>query len=464
MIKFGTDGWRGVISKDFTFDNLKKVAVAHALYLKDLGAKRVVIGYDLRFLSEEYGRFVAGIFSDMGFDVVLSKTFSPTPAVSYATKYGNFDNGIVITASHNYGKYNGYKVKESFGGAATTEFTKGIEGKLEDAEKILDEVKVGEEFKLEDIVSPYVEGVRGQLELSLFKERAINLVHDPMFGAQQGLLSRAVEGTKVRVLSIHSYRDPLFGGRHPEPIVEGNIAALKETVRARGADIGIANDGDGDRVGIVDERGNFVNSQIVYALLLQHVVRNRGIKNGIVVKTVSTGYLVDRVCRAEGIELKEVPVGFKNISEVALKEKVMFGGEESGGYALMDYLPERDGLLMGLLIVEKMLVEGRSVSEMVKALFEEFGEAYYLRKDLPVTEEERENLERLKENPPEKWNDLVVDRVITIDGLKIIFKDDSWILFRPSGTEPVFRVYAETPSIEKTKELLEWGCKLVKSI
>ncbi|SMP06499.1 Phosphomannomutase [Desulfurobacterium pacificum] len=463
MIKFGTDGWRGVISKDFTFDNLKKVAVAHALYLKELGAERVVVGYDLRFLSEEYGRFVAGIFADMGFEVVLSKTFSPTPAVSHATKYAGFDNGIVITASHNHGKYNGYKVKESFGGAATTEFTRGIESKLEEAEKFLDEVKGSGDFEVEDIVTPYVEGVRQQLELSLFKEKAVEIVHDPMFGAQQGLLSRAVEGTKTRVVSIHSYRDPLFGGKHPEPIVEKNILALKEVVRAKRADVGIAHDGDGDRVGIVDEKGSFVNSQIVYTLLLQHVIRNKGVRNGIVVKTVSTGYLVDRVCRAEGIELKEVPVGFKNISEVALKEKVMFGGEESGGYAFMDYLPERDGLLMGLLIVEKMLAEGKSVSEMVKALFKEFGEAYYLRRDLPVTEEERENLEKLKKNPPEKWNDLVVDRVITIDGLKIIFKDDSWILFRPSGTEPVFRVYAETPSVERTRELLEWGCKLVKS-
>ena len=463
MIKFGTDGWRGVISKDFTFDNLKRVAVAHALYLRELEAKRIVVGYDLRFLSEEYGRFVAGILAGMGFEVVLSKSFSPTPAVSYTTKYDGFDNGVVITASHNHGKYNGYKVKESFGGAATTEFTKGIEKKLKEAEVYLDEVEVSEDFSVEDIVTPYVEGVRKQLELSLFKEKTLRIVHDPMFGAQQGLLSRTLEGTKTEVVSIHSYRDPLFGGKHPEPIVEKNISALKETVRARGADIGIAHDGDGDRVGIVDENGNFVNSQIVYALLLQHVIRNRGVKNGIVVKTVSTGYLVDRVCRAEGVELREVPVGFKNISEVALKERVMFGGEESGGYALMDYLPERDGLLMGLLIVEKMLAEGKSVSEMVRSLFEEFGEAYYLRKDLPVTEKERESLEKMKSNPPNKWGDLAVDRVITVDGLKIVFEDDSWILFRPSGTEPVFRVYAETPNLERTRELLEWGCNLVKS-
>ncbi len=459
MIKFGTDGWRGVISKDFTFENLRKVAVAHGLFLKEKGAKRVVVGYDLRFLSEEYGKFVAGILSGMGLEVVLSKGFCPTPAVSFNTKYGNFDNGVVITASHNVGKYNGYKVKEDFGGAARTEITKEIEAKLKEAENF--PVEKGS-YKEEDLNEPYVNGVRSQLELSLFKEREVKIVHDPMYGAQQGLMYKALLGTKAQLTEIHAYRDPLFGGKHPEPIVEENIGALKEKVRAVKADIGIANDGDGDRVGIVDEKGEFVNSQIVYALLLLHILRNKGKREGVVVKTVSTGYLVDRVCREFGIELLEVPVGFKNISEVYLKRKVLFGGEESGGYALMDYLPERDGLLMGLLIVEKMLAEGKSVSQMVNELFKEFGTAYYKRIDLPVSQEEKEKLETLKENPPEKWKELKVKKVLTIDGLKLIFENDSWILFRPSGTEPVFRVYAETPREEETLELLEWGVKLIK--
>ena len=459
MIKFGTDGWRGVISKEFTFENLKKVAVAHGLALKEEGAERVVIGYDLRFLSEEYGKFVAEILAGMGFEVVLSDGFCPTPAVSYSTKYGKFNAGIVITASHNVGKYNGYKVKESFGGAARTQVTKKIEEKIPQAENYA--VKKGE-FKTQDLNTPYVEGVRGQLELSLFNEKEVKIVHDPMYGAQQGLMYRALLGTKAQITEIHAYRDPLFGGKHPEPIVEKNITALMEKVRAVGADIGIANDGDGDRVGIVDEKGNFVNSQVVFALLLLHILRNRGKRDGIVVKTVSSGYLVDRVCRKFGVELLEVPVGFKNISEVLVKEKVLFGGEESGGYALIDYLPERDGLLMGLLIVEKMLAEGKRVSQMVEELFKEFGTAYYKRIDLPVSQEEREALERLKENPPKEWKGLKVKRVLTIDGVKIIFENDSWILFRPSGTEPVFRVYAESPDEETTRELLNWGVSLVK--
>ena len=459
MIKFGTDGWRGVISKEFTFENLKKVAMAHGEVLRKGGARRVVVGYDLRFLSEEYGKFVAETIAGMGIDVDLSENFSPTPAVSYNTKYGNYDNGIVITASHNYGKYNGYKVKESFGGAARTEFTRKIE---EEIPKVEGKERPVGEFKEKDLVSPYIQGVREQLELSLFREKSVKIVHDPMYGAQQGLLVRALLGTKSEISEIHSYRDPLFGGKHPEPVVEENITALKEKVRALRADIGIAHDGDGDRVGIVDERGEFINSQIVFALLLLHIVRNKGMRDGIVAKTVSSGYLINRICRKLGLELVEVPVGFKNISELVVKEKVLFGGEESGGYALIDYLPERDGLLMGLFIVEKMLAEEKSVSQMVEELFKEFGTAYYKRMDLPVTEEEKRKLEKIKENPPKDWEGLRVKEILTIDGVKIIFENDSWILFRPSGTEPVFRVYAETPDPKTTQMLLNWGVKLIK--
>ena len=458
-IKFGTDGWRGIISFDFTFDNLRKISLAHSKVLKEKGAKKVVVGYDLRFLSEEYGKFVASIFAGEGFEVILSKGYSPTPAVSYYTKYMNCDNGIVITASHNVGKYNGYKVKESFGGAARTCFTDLIEEKLPEVEK--EKPRIGE-YREENINEPYIEGVRKQIELSLFKEKEINIVHDSMYGAQQGLMIKAVEGTKTNVTEIHAYRDPLFGNAHPEPVVPENIKALMEKVRALRADIGIANDGDGDRVGIVDEKGNFINSQIVFSLLLLHIVRNKGLK-GAVAKTVSTGYLVDRICRSEGIELIETAVGFKNISEVVAKRKLLFGGEESGGYALIDYLPERDGLLMGLFIVEKMIAEDKPLSKLVEELFKEFGTAYYRRIDLPVTENEKENLEKLKENPPEKWGNLKVASVLTIDGLKIVFEDDSWILFRPSGTEPLFRVYAETENQQETEKLLNWGVSLIKS-
>jgi phosphomannomutase len=457
MIKFGTDGWRGVISDSFTFENLRKLAGAHATVLKDDGAKRVVVGYDLRFMSEEYARFVAGILSGCGLDVTLASKPAPTPAVSFAVKYKGFDAGVVITASHNPGKYNGYKVKERLGGPARACFTDRIEANLEGSSAV-----TPAEFATQDLNLPYVEGVRSQLELSLVKNTKPRIVHDAMFGAQQGLLRMALNGTGAEVVEINAYRDPLFGGKHPEPVVEGNITALKQKVRAVKADIGIAHDGDGDRVGIVDEKGNFVNSQVVFALLLLHVVRNKGLKGGAVVKTVSSGYLIDRVCRELNIELIEVPVGFRNIFEVVLKKPVLFAGEESGGYALVDYLPERDGLLMGLLIVERMVAEGKSVSELVSLLFEEFGTACYRRVDLPVTEEEKEKLEDLKSNPPDRWQNLKVAKVMTIDGLKLVFEDDSWLLLRPSGTEPLFRVYAETPDEQKTQALVQWATSLIR--
>jgi len=458
-IRFGTDGWRGVIADDFTFENLEKVTLAHAEVLKEDGAKRIVVGYDMRFLSPEFGKFVAELLSGWGFEVSISETFSPTPAVSYATKYLGFDNGIVITASHNYGKYNGYKVKEDFGGAARTVYVKRIEEKLKEVDK-----KSGSkgEINLLDINTPYIEGVRSQLNLSLFKEKEVKIVHDAMFGAQQGFVSKTLEGTKATVTQIHSYRDPLFDNKHPEPIVEKNVKELMEKVRATQSDIGIAHDGDGDRVGIVDEKGDFVNSQIVYALILLHILRNKGLKGGCVVKTVSTGYLVDRICKTFGIELIETPVGFKNITEVMLEKKVLFGGEESGGYALIDYLPERDGLLMGLYVVEKMIVEDITVSEMVEALFEEFGSAYYRRTDLPVSDKEREVLKGLMVSPPEEIEGRKVKKSLTIDGLKLIFEDDSWILFRPSGTEPVFRTYAEASSLEEVEKLINFAVKLIK--
>ncbi|WP_457567190.1 phosphoglucomutase/phosphomannomutase family protein [Desulfurobacterium sp.] len=458
-IKFGTDGWRGVIADDFTFENLKKVTLAHAEVLKEDNAKRIVVGYDMRFLSPEFGKFVAETLAGEGFQVVLSNTFSPTPAVSFATKYMNFDSGIVITASHNYGKYNGYKVKESFGGAATTAYVKRIENHLPDVENR--ERKTGK-ITLEDINTPYIEAVRNQIDLSLFREKSVRIVHDPMFGAQQGLVSQALKDTKAEVIQIHSYRDPLFNNKHPEPIVEKNIKSLMEKVRATNADAGIANDGDGDRVGIVDENGNFVNSQIVYALILLHVLKNKGYRGGCVVKTVSTGYLVNRICSDFGIDLIETPVGFKNITEVMLKRKVLFGGEESGGYALMDYLPERDGLLMGLFVIEKMLAEGKSLSRMVEDLFKKYGSAYYRRIDLPVSEREKETLKKIMENPPEELEGKKVKEVLIIDGLKLIFEDDSWLLFRPSGTEPVFRTYAEAPTPEEAEKLIQKGTNLIR--
>jgi len=281
-----------------------------------------------------------------------------------------------------------------------------------------------------------------------------------MYGSSSGLIADALKDTRVEVLNIRSYRDPLFGGHAPEP-VEKNLKPLMDKVRATGADIGIANDGDGDRVALVDEKGEFVNTQLVYVLLLLHLIKDKGMRDGIVVKTVSTTYLADRICRAEGIPIKEVPVGFKNINEVILKEKVIFGGEESGGYGIPSFLPERDGLMSALFILEMMLLREKSLSELIEEIFREYGSAYYKRIDFPADERKKERLKELVKNPPESLGGRKVKEAKTIDGLKLVFENESWLLFRPSGTEPLIRVYGEAPDREELENLLKDGVSLL---
>jgi len=456
MIKFGTDGWRAIIGDTFIFSNVSRVSKAHAKVLKKIEARRVIVGYDHRFLSEEFAKKVYDVFKSEGFEVLMTKTPVTTPQLSFSVKYMGFDGGVMITASHNPPQYNGYKIKEGFGGSATPSFVALVEKELPNVET----EPVGE-YKEEwiDIRHEYIRKVREYLNMELFREKEIVVVHDAMYGTSAGLLRDALRDTRIEVLDIRNWRDPLFGGHPPEPI-DKYLGVLKEKVRAVGAEVGVANDGDGDRVAFVDEKGNFVNSQMVYVLLLLHLIRNKGLKKGSVVKTVSTTYLADRICQKEGIELREVPVGFKNINEVILKEKVIFGGEESGGYGFPDFLPERDGLLSALYILEYMLLAGKPISEIIKEIMAEYGSAYYKRIDIHADSSMKDQLKRMVENPPDSLGRYKVTKTLTVDGLKLVFKDDSWILFRASGTEPLIRIYAETPSPEQTEELISEGKKL----
>ena len=458
-IKFGTDGWRGVIARDFTFENLKKVALAHCEVLRRKGFNKVFVGYDNRFMSENFAREVATVFYAEGFKVNLSPKAVTTPLVSWAVKYKGFDNGVMITASHNPAIYNGYKIKENFGGAATPEFIQEVEsliGKVDPSkEPLYDEGSLSEE----DFTEEYISAVRGQVNIDLFKEREITVVHDPMYGSSIGYLAKALENTKVSVAQIHAYRDALFGGRAPEP-VEKNAQALKEKVKALGAFCGIMNDGDGDRVALVDEKGEFVNSQLVYALLMLHLLENKN-KRGAVVKTVSTTYLADRIAKEFSVPLIETPVGFKHINRVILeREDVIFGGEESGGYGFPHFTPERDGLLSALYLLEMFLLKDKTPSEVIKELFNRFGEAYYRRIDLPVEPKEKEKLKELIKNPPTTFAGRKVHKVNTIDGLKLIFENDAWLLIRPSGTEPLLRIYCEAPSVDEREEILSQAVEL----
>ncbi len=457
-IKFGTDGWRAKVAEEFTFGNVTRVARAHARLLKEEGINTVLVGYDWRFLSEDFARRVYEVMKEEGLEAALTGSACTTPMVSFGVKYLGYGNGVMITASHNPPQYNGYKIKESFGGSARTSFVKRVEEKLREASP---EPPRTTEPLYREVRKHYVEKLRSLLNLDLFKEKDFLVVHDSMHGTTSGLLEYILRDTKVKILNIRKNRDPLFGGNPPEPI-ERYMGITGEKVRAVGADLGIANDGDGDRVALVDERGRFVSTQIVYALLLLHTVKNKG-KRGTVVKTVSTTYLADRICREEGINLVEVPVGFKNINEVILSRgDVVFGGEESGGFGFPEFLPERDGILSALMILEYLYLKGTSLSEAVRDLFEKYGEAHYERVDLRVEEKVKRKIEELKGSPPERLGNMRVREVKTIDGLKLILEDDSWLLMRPSGTEPLVRVYAESPSPEKTKKILSLALELLK--
>jgi len=458
MIKFGTDGWRARIAEEFTFDNVRRVSLAHASVLKGENLSRVLVGYDWRFRSEDFALSVFRVMKSEGLEVRLAGSACTTPMVSFGVKYLGYDGGVMITASHNPPQYNGYKIKEKFGGSATPEFIRKVEKALS---SVGEPKEAPYEPEYQELRKHYVEKVRSFFDLDLFREREMLVVHDPMHGTASGLLEYILRDTKVSVVSIRKNRDPLFGGNPPEPI-ERYMGITKEKVRALGAGLGIANDGDGDRIALVDERGNYVNTQLIYALLLLHVLENKGMR-GLVVKTVSTTYLAERIAQAFGVPIREVGVGFKNINEVLLSgERVVFGGEESGGYGFPHFLPERDGIFSALNILELLYLKGKSLSEVIREIEERFGSSSYARVDLRADERAKGRIEELKKNPPERVGSFVVKDVITIDGVKFVFGDGSWLLMRASGTEPLIRVYAESPNEERTRELLSAGEELVK--
>ena len=455
-IKFGTDGWRAVISKDFTFDNLLKVAQAHADHLKEKNGKKVVIGYDTRFMSEIYACVVGEVFSSNGFEVIVSSTFCSTPALSLAAKDLGADEGVMITASHNTYEYNGYKIKGGYGGPATPEIINSVEEKLGKSKPKTGKTK----WEEMDFNIYYIQKLKKYITPDVFNQRPEKVVHDPMHGATIGLLSRILEDTLLDVIEINHFRDAFFGFKHPEP-VEKNLPLLRGKTVAEEAVVGIANDGDGDRVGIVDESGEFISTQIVFALLLLHTIRNKKVE-GAVAKTVSTTYLVDRIAQKEGRKLYKTPVGFKYIADLFLKERIAFGGEESGGYGFGFHIPERDGLLSGLMILEMIHLHGKPLTELINDLFAEFGTAYYKRADLKVEGDQgRKLVEKLKREPLKELAEIKIKQIDLTDGVKFIFENDGWVLFRASGTEPVLRIYVEMPEKEEVDMILQESKKLI---
>ena len=476
-IRFGTDGWRASIAREFTFDNVARVAQATARFLldekrKDLAIYRdwgspyrpavdgVVVGYDMRFLSREFAHHFARVLHDSGIPVAVSDAPVPTPALSYAVVERNVAAGIMFTASHNPATDNGIKYKAEYGGSAPGEVTSGVESFLPHTPPISHSPKGA--IKELDLKTPFLEKVRTLVDPDRLTASPVHIVIDSMYGSAQGYVSQLLGEYGVPYTNMRGRHDPLFGGKKPEPIEE-NLVPLRAVIaslRRRGKPLlGVVTDGDGDRISAMDEKGGFIDAHRTFALILRHLVEVRGWR-GTVVKSFNLTDMTQDICHEYGLPLIEVPVGFKYAVEQILKHDVLIAAEESGSIAIRGHIPERDGVLHSLLLTEIAAGAGRPMSEVVERLFTDFGPRVYQRRDLKV-EERLEVVARLRENPPERFGNRRVIAVETMDGIKLRF-DQGWLLFRASGTEPILRIYCEMRERKDVLNLLEEAERLAR--
>jgi phosphomannomutase len=465
MIKFGTDGWRGLIAKDYTFENVRKVAYATAQYLQKAVTDKnlsVVVGYDARFLSDEFAQETALVFASQGIKAFLTDNISSTPQVSYMTKVKEADLGIIITASHNPSNYNGYKIKGSYGGPATPSQIELVEQELRKIENDNTEIKTRSiEYYIKnnliqffDSKSPYLQRLKKIVNIDLIKESKYRVLYDPMHGSGINTIKSLIPDAD----EIHGEWNPGFGDiDHPEPIADC-LPELMKKVKSGNYDIGIATDGDADRLGLVDEEGNFVDSHKIYMIILKYLWEDRK-ERGEVVKTVSLSSMVNAYCEKNDIVLNETPVGFKYTAELMNTKDVLIGGEESGGIGTKLHIPERDGLFMALLVLEVMAYKKKSLKQLCDMLDDEFGPHRYARRDVNVSFEQKDLILQAAAQKPNKLGKYDVIKIDETDGYKF-FVDGGWLLIRPSGTEPLIRFYSEADSLNKVNELLDEGRNL----
>jgi len=454
-IAFGTDGWRGVIADDCTFARIRRIASAAARwYASDPSEgdrRRIVVGHDTRFFSPEFARAAAEVFADAGIDVLLSDRPVPTPAVSYHVRRLGLKGGVAITASHNPGHYNGFKIKAHFGGSAPPAVYAAVSA--EDDRPPLLAGRAGQ-IDVADLATPYRDRLGSLVDLRAIRSSGLAVLCDAMHGAAGSLLTELLSGGSLRAVGFRTARDPLFGGVHPEPIA-ANLSASAERVRAEGLDLAVAQDGDADRLGVLDAAGRFVSPHQVLALLLLHVFRRRGVSGGIA-KTFSTSFQVDRIAAALGAPLIETGIGFKYVAELMNRGEAVAGGEESGGYAFAFHLPERDGVLSALLLVESLALSGRTLGQALEDLAAEFGRFAYGRRDvyLPV-ETIRAYVESVREEAPRSVAGEPVTGIQDRDGVKYLFGARGWLLHRLSGTEPMVRLYCEHEDPAQMERILD---------
>jgi len=477
-IRFGTDGWRGVIARDFTFANVRRVAQATADFWKQVGRasspsrettgrtgtlpvpRTAIVGYDNRFLSEVYAKLVCEVLAGNGLTALYTPHSAPTPSVTLAVRDRHLAGAVMITASHNPPEFNGYKLKAAYAGPADPELCAAVERRLDQspvkAVPFDEGVKAGR-IQIYDPRPAHIAAVKKIVNLRKIRGTPLRVVVDTMHGSGGRLLEEVLTGGRCRVETIRADRHPLFGGVNPEPIGK-NLGALCAAVKQRRAHIGLATDGDADRLGVVDDRGRYVSIQLVFAMLLLHLLRNRNQTGGLVVKSLNTTVLIDRICRAHGLECVEVPVGFKYICEKMRAADVLIGGEESGGMGFPGHIPERDGILANLMLLEMLAMTGKRVSQIAEELQREFGRSAYDRIDMHYPLEMRTKfLETLRHEPPAELLGVKLVDVKTFDGVKYIAADGSWLMFRASGTEPIVRIYSEAAAAGRVRKLLAWG-------
>jgi len=458
-IKFGTDGWRAIIAKDFTVENVSRVSIGATLWLKQY-VKRpsVVIGHDCRFAGELFAETTAKVFASNGIKVYLAKGPVSTPMVSLGTLKQNASLGIVITASHNPPSYNGYKLKGSFGGPLLPKEIQEVEDLIpdtntliKDQQEIADYITTGM-IEYIDLETMYVNHVENNFDMNAIRNSNMGFAYDAMYGSGQDVMRRLLP----EIDFLHCEHNPSFNGTSPEPI-HRNLGEFSELIKLSDGDIdcGLATDGDADRIGLYDSKGNFIDSHHITLLLIKYLVEEKKM-TGKVIISFSLSPKVQKMCEHYGLEYEIVKIGFKHIAGIILEEDVLLGGEESGGISIKGHIPERDGIWMGLVIWEYMVKSGKTIEQLIEEVYEIVGEFKYERIDLHLKEEDKlQIVSNCEQGNYKSFGDLEVKNIETVDGYKFFFDNEEWVMIRASGTEPVLRTYAESSSTEGAFKVLE---------
>ena len=466
-ITFGTDGWRGVIAEDYTFDNVRRCAQGFANYLLDKGRQGqwVVVGHDKRFDSEFFAAAVAEVLAGNGLKVYITDGATPTPVIAFSVVNKKACGAVNITASHNPGTDNGFKVRNEFGGAIDPEGLLKIEALIPDAvetvkKKTYKDAEAAGEIVMFDPITPYEAHINKLIDLQPIRDAGLTVMVDSMWGNGAGYFPRLLAGGKTKVLEIHNQRNPVFPEmKRPEPIQPNINVGLQATLDNH-ADVLLVTDGDADRLGVGDENGQFVNQLRVYGLLAYYLLEVRGLR-GAIVKTLSTTGMLNKLGQIYNVPVYETGVGFKFVAPKMLETDALIGGEESGGYAFRGNVPERDGILAGLYMLDLMVRLGKKPTELLKLLFAKVGgEYYYDRIDRPFSGSHADRKKMILDANPQTIAGLKVKELVTIDGYQFKLEDGGWLLIRFSGTEPILRVYCETLHADKVQAILQDGLKI----